>query len=109
MHRRVSLLCVLVLIGLFFMKVVVGQQQLGNPHCELASNGSCAFLDCLGSFPGGCTPDPVLQKDEVCKSDVPSGCTILTSTDQTFHNPSCTSMTTAALAYTCDGGKRNKL
>lgn len=64
MRRRLPSLYLFASLGLALLTgVVIGQQQIGNPNCEVAPDGSCAFLDCLGGpFPAGCTPNPVLQK-----------------------------------------------
>lgn len=89
--------------GLFLLVgvVAVGQRTVGNPTCEVAPDGSCAFLDCLGGpFPSGCTPNPVLQRTQLCRSQTPSGC--VRTADP---NPSCVSSTAVTLSYTCDGGE----
>lgn len=77
--RLTYLLAALTLVA--SIGVALGQQQLGNPVCEIPPNDpSCAFLYCSGSFPGDCTPDPVLQRTSICRlSGPPSGCTALTS------------------------------
>lgn len=84
-NRRSLILCLFLMPAVMIcMKgfAVNGQVPRGTPKCEVFESRSakktpCAQVGCTGSFPSGCTPDPLSQRKQVCQL-VPNGCTLVT-------------------------------